>query len=69
MKKKHRLAAKKDLKKHLKKRIKKQTKEQVVREFLEEVNYHAEQVSIALRHLANAIDNVRSYHLDKEKPS
>jgi hypothetical protein len=50
-------------------KAKKQKKLQVVREFLEEVNYHAEQVSIALRHLANAIDNVRSYHLDKEKPS
>jgi hypothetical protein len=47
----------------------KQRKLQVVREFLEEVNYHAEQVSIALRHLANAIDNVRAYHLDGEKPT
>lgn len=53
----------------LKAKEKKLKKVQVVREFLEEVNYHAEQVSIALRHLANAIDNVRSYHLDKEKPS
>lgn len=54
------------------KEAKKQKKLQVVREFLEEVNYHAEQVSIALRHLANAIDNVRSYHLarkDGEKPT
>lgn len=51
------------------KAIKKQKKLQVVREFLEEVNYHAEQVSIALRHLANAIDNVRAYHLDGEKPT
>lgn len=56
-------------KKKLKAKEKKLKKVQVVREFLEEVNYHAEQVSIALRHLANAIDNVRSYHLDKEKPS
>jgi hypothetical protein len=51
------------------KRKLKAKKQEKVREFLEEVNYHAEQVSIALRHLANAIDNVRSYHLDKEKPS
>lgn len=51
------------------KEAKKLKKVQVVREFLEEVNYHAEQVSIALRHLANAIDNVRAYHLDKERPT
>jgi chromosomal replication initiation ATPase DnaA len=50
-------------------KLKKIKKLDVVREFLDEINYHAEQVSITLRHLANAIDNVRSYHLDKEQPA
>ena len=45
----------------------KKKKLMVVRKFLEEINYHCEQVSITLRHLANAIDNVRSYHLGEEK--
>jgi Mg2+ and Co2+ transporter CorA len=67
MKKAEKLKAKKQLKKYFRKRDKETKKTQVVREFLEEVNYHAEQVSISLRHLANAIDNLRSYHLGEEK--
>jgi hypothetical protein len=63
MKKTKKLKAKKQLKKYFKEKDKQTKKTQVVREFLDEVNYHAEQVSISLRHLANAIDNVRSYHL------
>ena len=57
------------MKKSKKAKAKKTRKAQVVREYLEEINYHAEQVSITLRHLANAIDNVRSYHLGKEVPA
>ena len=57
------------MKKNKKAKAKKIKKVQVLHEYLEEVNYHAEQVSITLRHLANAIDNVRSYHLGKEVPA
>lgn len=57
------------MKKKLKPKAKKQLKRAQVREYLDEINYHAEQVSITLRHLANAIDNVRSYHLGAEQPA
>jgi hypothetical protein len=55
--------------KRLKAKIKKQKKLHGVRvhEFLEEVNYHCEQVTAALRNLADKLDDVRSYHL-KDKP-
>ena len=44
-------------------------KVQAAQTFLEEINYHTEQLTIALRHLANAIDNVRSSHLGEEQPA
>lgn len=67
MKKKDKRTAKKQLKKHWKQQ--ELEKLQAVREILGEINYHAEQVGISLRHLANAIDNARSYHLSEEQPA
>lgn len=53
----------------MKKKVKKQKKAEAIRNYLADINHHVNQLSTALRAVANAIDNVRSYHLDKEKPS
>jgi hypothetical protein len=45
----------------------KKQKKAEVRAWLTDVNQHCAQLSVALRHLADTIDNVRSYHLGEEK--
>ena len=48
---------------------KKQKKAEDIRSYLEAVNVHCALLTAALRNLADRIDDVRSYHLDKEKPT
>lgn len=49
------------------KRKAKKQKAEAVRSYLEQINHHCAQLTIALRALADRLDDVRSYHLGKEK--
>lgn len=58
------------MKKAKKLKAKKQRKKnERVRGYLADINHHVGQLTMALRAVADKLDNVRSYHLDKEKPS
>jgi hypothetical protein len=57
------------VKRKLKTKIKLKKKQNKVRSYLADVNLHCANLTTALRSLADMLDNIRSFHLDKERSS